>query len=740
MHKSRKAKILALTLISSWVGGCARSDYRYAHQRPGPSPSIEDSRVANAPPLKPPKILPQTHFAAGRLFEQQGILGKAVTQYRKAIAVNHGYAEAYHRLGLVLSRAGRHQKAVAALLKAVELAPQDAVLQNNLGFEWMFQKRWARAELALRKAIELNPALARAHINLGLVLSKRGRFDDALASFRSVLPETDAHYNLGLMYRGQRRYEDAAGAFEHVLAIAPGFTAAGAQLEQIAVHIEPKRDDPAVQEVAVAHAPTKSLTARRRIARAKARGSETRGSAPVSAPSAVQSAKKRDSDTAALVRRSAESHGLKPAAQIVVNTDSETNQTPAVQKVVAAGPTLAQVQTPLGPMDARTMSGDVAELISIVDNELRCLEDQRKTTDDLLSAVTTSTAVETETPAFASTTETPALARSIERSITHKQRESLLSVEHLVEVQPAVHDWEARGLSPGLKPAAQWVEARVAKSAPVEIPVPGAPVEIPTPDSPLVISAAAGTIARAQARGSDGPQDHWSRWRTRWNGLAARLAFVRDEITCLDDLAIERSAVVLALDAADRVRAEAEVATHDLEFVGPPFETQDPQGGQTARPILVRDPVVTPERANPSRKPSRPEPARRPVSRAELAPAVWLEMPPKLEEVVRAEGTAPWAKTFDELEALISVARNELVCWEARWVERAVRAVADLTVERTNKWLPGFFGIATDDLRLIAPIEPCDSTARYDREGVAIGVATREARSVRSPRLKPIPD
>jgi tetratricopeptide (TPR) repeat protein len=98
----------------------------------------------------------------------------------------------------------------------------------------MYRNEWGKAESEFRRAIDLDPTLTRAQVNLGLALSKLGRFDDALAAFNSALPEADAYYNLGLMYRAQRRYADAERTFRRVLDMAPEFTAATAQLEQMA--------------------------------------------------------------------------------------------------------------------------------------------------------------------------------------------------------------------------------------------------------------------------------------------------------------------------------------------------------------------------------------------------------------------------------------------------------------------------------------------------------------------------
>ena len=247
MLYNQKARLFIVATLCA--AGCAKSDFQVARQsRTTLRPAAADCAMANAPEEKPPKILPETHFAAGMLFERQGQFDPAIAQYRKAVALNHNYVAAYHRLALLLSATGQHLEAAETLQRAVAQRPENAVLRNNLGFEWMLAQQWDDAERELRKAIELQPDLAASHINLGMVLAKSGRFGESLAAFQVVLPEADAYYNLGLMFRGQQMYPEAANAFRQVLTINPQFTAAKTQLDQITRRTEPKTPAPAVAE------------------------------------------------------------------------------------------------------------------------------------------------------------------------------------------------------------------------------------------------------------------------------------------------------------------------------------------------------------------------------------------------------------------------------------------------------------------------------------------------------------
>jgi len=231
--KRIKRGIGYLITLSLVTAGCATSQFNLTSRERTTLEAVRESRVLNAREAPTPSILPETHYAAARLFEEQGQIGRALDQYQKAVALNPKYVAAHHRIALLLSKLSRHDEAIAAFQRAVALKPSDARLRNNYGFELMFVRRWAQAEAELHTAIDLEPKFARAYVNLAMAVSKQGRFDEALAAFQHVLPEPDAYYNLGLLYRGQREYGKASTTFQHVLSLNPNFTAARKQLAEL---------------------------------------------------------------------------------------------------------------------------------------------------------------------------------------------------------------------------------------------------------------------------------------------------------------------------------------------------------------------------------------------------------------------------------------------------------------------------------------------------------------------------
>lgn len=361
----RRRKGIALTVATLCLAGCAKSDSRMspqAKQQWGQVP-----RIADLPEAEPPKILAETRFAAARLLESQGSISRAMIQYRKVIAVNHSYAPAYHRLGLLLSMAGKREEAVAAFRRVVQLRPKDPTLRNNLGFELLLSGQWSEAERALEHAVRIEPGFARARVNLGIVQSKLGRFADALASFREALPEADAQYNLGLMYRGQKRYRDAAETFRHVLTINPQFVAASAQLEQMAERIDaPTLFD---RETKVAVAPVKVKPPTRSLQNPKQRA------ASVERARSTADASSWDGAVALLDEVFAPLPSVNDTATTPKRPRDRTVQPRSKRQRVPSSTRTATGRTTTASVDQSSWK-DVAAAIEILENEFNCRDQQ----------------------------------------------------------------------------------------------------------------------------------------------------------------------------------------------------------------------------------------------------------------------------------------------------------------------------------------------------------------------------
>jgi tetratricopeptide (TPR) repeat protein len=136
-------------------------------------------------------------YLRGREYERVGPIGAADTLYRRAIALDTGFALAHARLALVQI--------------TYPLRPDEARLE------------YGRKEATT--ALGLHPGLADAHYAMGLYWQRRNAHDRALAEFakaRDGLQKTGAlHAAIGLSYRSLGRWEEAVAALERALQLDP---------------------------------------------------------------------------------------------------------------------------------------------------------------------------------------------------------------------------------------------------------------------------------------------------------------------------------------------------------------------------------------------------------------------------------------------------------------------------------------------------------------------------------------
>jgi eukaryotic-like serine/threonine-protein kinase len=117
-------------------------------------------------------------------------LRKGVQFFREAIESDPAFAMAYAGMAdcfismatnIPLPPRDTMPKAKAAAMRAIEIDEGLAEAWASLGaVRWWFDWDWEGAEEAYRRAIELNPNYANAHDGYAMLLSARGRFDEAV--------------------------------------------------------------------------------------------------------------------------------------------------------------------------------------------------------------------------------------------------------------------------------------------------------------------------------------------------------------------------------------------------------------------------------------------------------------------------------------------------------------------------------------------------------------------------------
>jgi serine/threonine protein kinase/WD40 repeat protein/tetratricopeptide (TPR) repeat protein len=152
---------------------------------------------------------------------------EALTEARKALALNPRSRFAHVVAGLALWRQGKYEDAAQECLKEIEFHPKDPSAYSALGEVRLAQGNDDQALTLARKALELNAQAPMAHSLMGKILSIAGKFDEAAQEFLSEISNNpalagDAYSNLGLLRVYQGKPEDAVNTYRKAIDLLPG--------------------------------------------------------------------------------------------------------------------------------------------------------------------------------------------------------------------------------------------------------------------------------------------------------------------------------------------------------------------------------------------------------------------------------------------------------------------------------------------------------------------------------------
>jgi len=107
---------------------------------------------------------------------------EAEAMYRKAIALNPGYATAHHWLGIdLLAMLGRFDEATAEIEIALGLDPLSSILYEGRASIWLLQREYEAAIGVCRGILEFDPTFYKAYTSMGRAYAQMGRYSDALS-------------------------------------------------------------------------------------------------------------------------------------------------------------------------------------------------------------------------------------------------------------------------------------------------------------------------------------------------------------------------------------------------------------------------------------------------------------------------------------------------------------------------------------------------------------------------------
>ena len=130
----------------------------------------------------------RNHSDLGLASYRAGRLADAERAYQRVTELQPDSARGFHNLGTVQQSAGKLPAAIASYEHANRIRPA-ATTYSNLGTVLFWQGEYSRAADAYQHAIGLSPNQPDLHGNLGDALTKLGRRDDAVNSYRRAIEE-----------------------------------------------------------------------------------------------------------------------------------------------------------------------------------------------------------------------------------------------------------------------------------------------------------------------------------------------------------------------------------------------------------------------------------------------------------------------------------------------------------------------------------------------------------------------
>lgn len=228
----RRVVLIALALVP--VGACqSRQDQGPIQKLSEAEAQALNAQYSRFETSEDPPFTAETHFAAGQLAESQGLVAKAIEQYRQALKIDPRHQKSLYRLGILYTQTRQYPQALEVWRQYVKACNGSATALSNLGFCYELAGQLAEAERAYKMGIEREPANQPCRVNYGLMLARSGRIEQAVSQLSAVLKPAEVHYNLGSVYEQLGRKEQAEAEYRKALELDPQFWEARARLAKL---------------------------------------------------------------------------------------------------------------------------------------------------------------------------------------------------------------------------------------------------------------------------------------------------------------------------------------------------------------------------------------------------------------------------------------------------------------------------------------------------------------------------
>jgi tetratricopeptide (TPR) repeat protein len=150
--------------------------------------------------FRDPNVTKVKYLRSGQNYFDKGEYGRANIQFRKALQIDHQYAEAYYRLGLTDIKLQLWPDAFKSFDQAVALDPNNLPAHLKLGELELSARQWEDARQQAGAVLKLDPNNADAYVLSGQVEFRSGHVPEAVQAFQQAahLAPNDRRAQVGL--------------------------------------------------------------------------------------------------------------------------------------------------------------------------------------------------------------------------------------------------------------------------------------------------------------------------------------------------------------------------------------------------------------------------------------------------------------------------------------------------------------------------------------------------------------
>lgn len=173
----------------------------------------------------------ENFYQVAVLFENAGLIDKALPYFKQAVKINKNHADAYYHIGYLEYNLSNVHDAKVALTEAVKLNPNHYLAHYYLGLCLKNQKDydWAQKEFDL--ALKDDSLKHKALLAKGLCFMEKEQYPKAIAEFEKGLKtsakssevELNFRYFIAASAERQRDFHTAIGNWERIMDVNPKF-------------------------------------------------------------------------------------------------------------------------------------------------------------------------------------------------------------------------------------------------------------------------------------------------------------------------------------------------------------------------------------------------------------------------------------------------------------------------------------------------------------------------------------